>query len=187
MMSPPKLPPVSAFRLLADLNEFIAVPAAERDKLLIDYMNATEQKAAADAVISAGLASAEKDRLDAAQSLQDAVNKAGQSIRSAETKAKQIVGVATAQSESVTATARKSVGEAADKVLAAEEEVKVLKMGLSDREASVRSREDEVAGREQRAKVAALDAAAEKAKYQDLIDRIRDVQAGNPAPSHIEP
>lgn len=179
MMSP-TLPPVAAFRLLADLNAFFAVPEAERDKLLVDYMKATEEREAQAAVLLAEKEASAQDRLDASESLHQAANKVGDLIHKAGIKAKATIAAANAQAESATATALKSVGEAADKVIAAEEEAARRIAGLADREVSVKAREAEIGQRETTAQVAALDAAAEKAKYEDLINQFRDIQSRGP-------
>ncbi len=176
-MMTPKLPPAAAFRLLSDLNEFFAVPQAERDKLLADYMNATEQKEAAAKVIATGLANADQDRLDASQTLHDAANKVGQLIHAAETKAAELIRFANEEANIIGATARETATAAALTVQTAQQDAEAAIAGLAERDLQSQVRLDEVEHRETAVGLAEVEAAETKATYQNLIDQFMDIRA----------
>ena len=174
------LPPAPAFRLLADLNQYLAYSTQEREAVLADYMGAeAERQLSLIAIAQANQASAD-DRVDAADTKREAEDAALGTREEAEERAKKVIDAATSQAESVTQKARENVADANKKVKEAEEEAKTLTSGLADAEAAAFAREEVAKELESVAQVAALDAAAVKAEYESLIRDINALQRRAP-------
>ena len=76
-MSPAKLPSPAAFKLLSDLNEFLAVPAKDRAAALKDYMSAADQREVALEEVSGSLAKAQLDLAAATETKREAGERGG--------------------------------------------------------------------------------------------------------------
>lgn len=177
-MSPKRIPTPTAFKLLAELEEFFAHPAKERREAVKDYfdayMKADVERETALATIAKEIEAARLDRADAKDSKFNATGVARATVMEAEGKAKIIVDAATEQAASVTETARKAVADANDHAEAARAEALMRTDGLAEAEAAVKVREQDVAVREQMALSAITQAEKSKAEYDGLM---RDINA----------
>ncbi len=167
-------PPAPAFRLLSDLNEFLALPKDVREEALADYMNATSQRETALEEVEKLREAAASDRDAATAALSDADLVARATRDEAGLRSKEIIDIATQQAESVARTARESVRVAAEKVEAAEADAATRGSGLTEREEAVTAREVAAADRLQAAEKLQLEAQAIKDDYEQ---RARDLDA----------
>lgn len=137
----PTLPPVAAFRLLADLNNYLSLSPKAREAILADYMAAKEQRETMLAALESDQKVAEADRAAASVALRVAKENAEKQGRDAETQAREIVGKANAE-----ATLMKT--KIAEDVEATTERMRVSQQAILDRQDAVQAREDACEERE---------------------------------------
>ena len=195
-MSPKaSLPLAPAFRLLSDLNEFLAHPLEERKAAYVDYVAATEQHQAAVDQIRKDLEISTLDRDAAADTKLISENTAKIVIINAETKAKAIVDAATEQAESVNKTVSENVARSQaeseilatrlkkreETVLGREEACEVREANaFKERETAVQLRERAVEEGEKGVKRMTADAQRVKETYESLIADINALQRRAP-------
>ena len=158
----PKLPPVAAFRLLADLNDYLSLSKKEREAALADYMAATEERQMMLDALEEATNSAVADRAAAAQELDESVAFAKTTTDTAHDKARGIVAAAASQAESVNKTV-------AETVAMAKANSETGGMRLKKRENAVEKREDACELRE---------ANAFKEREEDVTEREQAVEEG---------
>ena len=194
-MSPKAPPAPAAFKLLSELNEFMAHPLEERQAVLEDYATAAEQRQAAIETIAKDLGAAKVDREAAAQTIRDTEEAARVSKINANVKADGIVFAATKQAESVnetvaeTVTLAKANAETWDKRSKKREDVLIEREAaceereanaFEDREDAVAAREGVLAEAEKVAKRMQAEASKAKTTYETLIADINALQRRAP-------
>ena len=194
-MSPKTLPPVAAFRLLADLNEYTKLPQEQRDTILADYMAAKEEREVMLEAMQRDQAAAAEDRKSAATNRAESMNMAQRTVDDAHVEAKRITNAAIAQSESVNLTVAENVAKA--EALAAEMALKIRDRkdavharedaceereanAFKVREIAVKGREDAVLVDEGRVAILESEAQAMKATYEQLVADFNALQRRAP-------
>lgn len=180
----PKMPPVAAFRLLYDLNEFMAHSPEERQSVLDYWVEALDRRTPMLEALETDREAAAVDRAAAAQGLQEATETTHATIDTADTTAREIIAAATRQAESINKKVAENVAEAqADAETAArqaqERDVQAA-TAFKEREDAVKSREEAVEELGKATQIATDNAAAVKAEYQALIDGISALQRRAP-------
>lgn len=194
-MSPKTLPPVAAFRLLADLNDYMSLSPKERKEILENYVAADEQRQTMLDAMATSEAAAAFDRKTAAEEKEFAIQTTFSTVREAEESAKLIVDTAVVQAATVTETARLRLIEARDTAeqLAQEgrdsyQTLTVRQEAFAEREASAfDEREADLAKREETLKrdqkrVGQVEVEAKKAKetYGALVEGFNALQRSVP-------
>ena len=177
----PKLPSPAAFRLLADLNEFLALPKKDREASFVAYMTAVEGHQASLETIREQENEAAADRDLANTVLHQARASADEMRQEAEKKAANTVEAATEQAAHVNETARQNVAAASQNVKEAERDALARGEGLTEREEVVTLREGAVKVRETEAETMFADAESTKAEYETLMRDINAVRSRAPA------
>ena len=176
-MTPARLPTPAAFKLLADLNEFFALPLKDRQAMLDAYMAADDQRQTALDKLESRNVSASEYTAEAVRKLEDATATAKATVDGANTQAGVIIATATEQAASVTATARQTVASANADARVIEAEASTRLDGIAEAEDAVKAREGAVADREELAEQRIVDAELSKAQYDGLM---RDINALRP-------
>ena len=186
-MSPKRIPTPTAFKLLAELEEFFAHPAKERRGALKDYAAATEQRQLMLDAMQADADVAAADRAIANREAKASLDASALALETAETKAKGIVDTANNQAESINRTVAENVAEAEAKAEAlannAQEREDAVKAredaceereanAFKEREAAVTAREDETARREREAEDMHALGLSTKEGYEALLRQI---------------
>ena len=184
-MSPTlKMPPVAAFRLLSDLNEFIAHSPEERQSILDVWVDALDRRTPMLEALEADRDAAAVDRAAAGKAKGEAEETVLAIVSEAQDRGRGIVDAATEQAESVNKTVAENVAKAqsdADTAASEAQERETREANaFKEREDAVKLREDAVEGLERAAQVVALDAAAVKAEYETLIEGINALQRRAP-------
>ena len=140
-MSPKRIPTPTAFKLLAELEEFFAHPAKERREALKDYAAASDTRQAAIEKIESDVAAATSNRAGAAM-IKSEAEKAAQAIDAeAKAKAKRVIDTANEQAGSINKTV-------AENVAAAEAKAEALTNDAQERADAAKVREDACEERE---------------------------------------
>ena len=140
-MSPKRIPTPTAFKLLAELEEFFARPAKERRDALKDYAAAADTRQAALEKIESDIEAATSNRAGAAMIKSEAEDAAQAVDAEAKAKGKRVVDAANEQAESINRTV-------AENVAAAEAKAEALANASQEREDAVKAREDACEARE---------------------------------------
>lgn len=140
-MSPKRIPTPTAFKLLAELEEFFAHPAKERRDALKDYAAAADQRQTMLDAMAADRDATAADREAAGHVLEEATALAKATTDAADIKGKGIVGAAHEQAESINRTV-------AENVATAEAKAESVVKNAQEREGAVKAREDTCEKRE---------------------------------------
>lgn len=140
-MAPSRVPSPTAFKLLAELQEFFAHPAKDRKAAMDAYAEASEARQTALLTIESDVAAATANRIGAAN-IKSEAEEAAQAIETeAHAKAKRIVDTANEQAGSINKTTAENVAEARTSIEAAAEDAQDWADALQTREVACKERE----------------------------------------------